>query len=1346
MRKKVLLSLIISLFSHFAWAQVDIYVPSGTDTTVCNGAPLTLQAVNNGYVATTGTSLSDDIYSAVLPIGFSFNYYGTTYTNMVVSSNGYVSFNTGSSGAFSPYTVTGSPIPSNTAMRNGIAGVYCDLLFPTFFGSGCGTWSYGVSGTAPYRKCIVQFCGVCHYSCSGTPGVSFQIMMYETTNIVEIHTGKKLTCFSVNSIQGIEGPTAGVGTFVPGRNAALWSITTPDAYRFTPDATLSTYALSSIPYSPVPATTATIYWYAGSTYLGSGTSMVVNPSVPTTYTAAAVTCGDTSRDMVGVIIGTGPVITSITSTSPTVCGICDGTVTLHGLVPGSSDTIKYYLGAVLQPVVVAVPNAAGDVTITGLCAGTYTNFTSKVGYCTSAPYASVTVAAPPFTAGPVTSVNPTVCGICDGSISISGLVSGYYDTVNYWKNGVPQSPLVLYVGASGVITFGSLCAGSYTNITVKMNNCTVAIPDVTLTNPSFTISSVTFTNPTVCGGCDGTITISGLVPGYFDTIRVTRNGVPQPAVVLPVSAAGTVTLTNMCDGAYTSISVKMNSCIATGTDVTLTNPAFAVATVTFVNPTVCGICDGSITLTGLVPGHYDTVNYIKDGVAQPPLVFFVTATGNITLTNLCAGNYTGITVKMNTCTTAAVTATLTNPSFTISSTSSTNPSVCGACDGTITINGLIPGYSDTVRFIKDGTPGTPVVLVVPGSGTIVLTGLCAGVYTNINVKMNSCVTPSVGPITLSNPSFAITDTSSTNASCSACDGTFTIYGLTPNQSVTINYSYNGVPQPPYVTTSSASGTVTRTGLCPGSYSNITARLNTCISNAVGTIVISAPPLIPIWIESVTQPTECGVCNGRIVIKGAPPGPIDTIFYSLNGVPQPPLLYSSAPDSTITLYNLCAGTYTNFFIKVGPCPTTTINTPTVLAAPALFAGFSSIFTMGCNFDVATFTNSSYNPGGSLWYVWDFGDGVTDTNRNPTHVYNTQGTFHIVLTITNHFCTQTHDTTVILNHNVSASFTSDTVVCQHRPITFTNASTGTPLPLSYSWSFGDGTYSNTTDPTHTYANAGTYTVRLITGNTIPCYDTFYKSIFVDTASPLSISLTDTVLCRSTYVTMTGNFTNVGYTGITWNFGDGDSVKDVNPVVYAYHNTGTFVLTSSVTFRICPTLTTSRIVTVLPQPVINLGSDTIICPGSETLELADMVNAGNSAASWLWNTGQTTYNIYVSTPGGYQATVTIGNCSATDSVTIGEDCFMSMPNIFTPNGDGINDYFYPRQFLSSGLTKFKMDIYNRWGQLIFTTNSVDGRGWDGLYNGETQPQGVFVYIIDATFRDGKKEHHQGNVTLLR
>jgi len=51
-----------------------------------------------------------------------------------------------------------------------------------------------------------------------------------------------------------------------------------------------------------------------------------------------------------------------------------------------------------------------------------------------------------------------------------------------------------------------------------------------------------------------------------------------------------------------------------------------------------------------------------------------------------------------------------------------------------------------------------------------------------------------------------------------------------------------------------------------------------------------------------------------------------------------------------------------------------------------------------------------------------------------------------------------------------------------------------------------------------------------------------------------------------------------------------------------------------------------------------------------------------------------------------------------------------------------------------------------LIFETTNTDGRGWDGKYNDLAQPGGVYVYLIEATFKDGQVEHHQGNVTLLR
>ena len=60
--------------------------------------------------------------------------------------------------------------------------------------------------------------------------------------------------------------------------------------------------------------------------------------------------------------------------------------------------------------------------------------------------------------------------------------------------------------------------------------------------------------------------------------------------------------------------------------------------------------------------------------------------------------------------------------------------------------------------------------------------------------------------------------------------------------------------------------------------------------------------------------------------------------------------------------------------------------------------------------------------------------------------------------------------------------------------------------------------------------------------------------------------------------------------------------------------------------------------------------------------------------------------------------------------------------------------------------MVIYNRWGQKVFESTTTDGRGWDGMFNGEPQPLGVYVYQISATFTNDVSENYTGNVTLLR
>jgi gliding motility-associated-like protein len=170
----------------------------------------------------------------------------------------------------------------------------------------------------------------------------------------------------------------------------------------------------------------------------------------------------------------------------------------------------------------------------------------------------------------------------------------------------------------------------------------------------------------------------------------------------------------------------------------------------------------------------------------------------------------------------------------------------------------------------------------------------------------------------------------------------------------------------------------------------------------------------------------------------------------------------------------------------------------------------------------------------------------------------------------------------------------------------------------------------------------------------------------------------------------------------------------------------------------------ITVKPYPQVNLGSDTAICSGITGSIL--LTNNFPTTGSYLWSTGETTNSILVNTPNYYWLQVSNGDCATTDSVWVKNDCYINIPNSFSPNNDGLNDYFIPRELLSSGLLQFKMSIYNRWGEKIYFTDKTDGRGWDGKYNNKTQESGVYIYIIDVVFKNGLRKNFTGNITLFK
>jgi len=85
--------------------------------------------------------------------------------------------------------------------------------------------------------------------------------------------------------------------------------------------------------------------------------------------------------------------------------------------------------------------------------------------------------------------------------------------------------------------------------------------------------------------------------------------------------------------------------------------------------------------------------------------------------------------------------------------------------------------------------------------------------------------------------------------------------------------------------------------------------------------------------------------------------------------------------------------------------------------------------------------------------------------------------------------------------------------------------------------------------------------------------------------------------------------------------------------------------------------------------------------------------------------------------------------------------IPNTFTPNGDGLNDTF---GIAGEGVQDFRMQIFNRWGQLIFESKNASDR-WDGTFQGETVPMGTYVYKVSASSPTGMRQNKEGNVNVI-
>ena len=407
--------------------------------------------------------------------------------------------------------------------------------------------------------------------------------------------------------------------------------------------------------------------------------------------------------------------------------------------------------------------------------------------------------------------------------------------------------------------------------------------------------------------------------------------------------------------------------------------------------------------------------------------------------------------------------------------------------------------------------------------------------------------------------------------------------------------------------------------------------------------------------------------------------------------------------------------------------------------------SKILKPGCAADTVEFT--AINNGGDApdQYFWEFGDGTGSQLQNPTHIYPTQGQYNIKLVTKKRGCADSASLVVDTRHPLAVSLTSDKdTVCFGTAIQFDNSGDQTTTTPTYFYDFGDGTTGTAINPSYTYTAVGTYTVKHAVTDQVPCSDTATKIVVVVAAPTANFTMSANDICQGGTIDFTASATQ-DYDSLLWDYGDGTILIGEFGTRHAYDTSGNFTVNLTVGYPQCPTIMIAQNLHVWEFPQVNIGPDTSICPNGAPLPLTNLYPDPNAAH--LWNNGSTAAGIFAAAPGVYSLTNTnTGGCATTDSITILNACYLDIPNAFTPNGDGINDYFFPRQLLGSKLTRFSMQIYDRWGQLIFSSAALDGRGWDGKFNDKIQPSGVYIYLIEAQINGGATEKYQGNISLLR
>lgn len=940
--------------------------------------------------------------------------------------------------------------------------------------------------------------------------------------------------------------------------------------------------------------------------------------------------------------------------------------------------------------------------------GTY-NFMYIVTDCGTADTANFSVTVSPSVSINQVTITPATCGNSDGAISINA--SGGTPSYQYSSNN----------GTSfqSSNSFSNMAGGIY-NLVVKDNAGCQKDSTVTISVIGApVIDSFSVDNPTCAGACNGSITVhaSGGTPPYvYQWFDASSNPI----------GTDTVTLSNLCGGNYT---VQVSNAGGGGGTTTVyfenfeTNAPGWTLNVPVApegaDPNFFIIEDneGGVTPPGCgVAGNGDSTLHITS-VFNPPGGAAYDAGG------LCGVLYCPEAHRMAESPTINTTGILTPLNLNFD----------------FIANGDIPNDQATVWYnsgsgwtqlgaaLFSGTSGcapqgkwTAYTSVLPASCNNIANLQVAirwdnnddGVGTDPSVAINnlSITTSSsgsgtcsvTGDTTLITPSAIVADSIvTTPPSCNAADGTITIYAHGGTGAFT--YSINNG--------SSFQASNSFSGLASSTYQIVVKDANACQLDSTITLNNPASPVI----NNIQQtPASCGKANGSITINAS--GGVSPLNYSIDS--------AATYFSSNTFNSLAAGNYSIFVKDGNGC---TVQTTVILAGGSAVV-IDSLTSIPSSCGLNNGSISIHFSGGTPIYSFSDNNGITfGTDSSFTNL----GSGNYVLIVKDAVgCSDT--TTVQFNPStpikvISIQLVNESCNAANGSATIT-ASGGVP---SYAFSLNGGTpqTSNLFDS----LTQGTYPFQV----TDQAGCVFDSSFTILATSAPTANATDTSLCGLQFQ-ITGTTGNGGiWSSNSSNITFSPDASNANPMVSA---TQSGVYTITYTFAAC-NYTKNFQLTFIPLPETQI-NDTTICSG-EPYTLTALNLPQNS--SYLWNTGSNESSISLTDAGIYWVTAYNVCGQDKDSATISiETCDIEVPNVFTPNNDGSNDYF--KLVHEAGVNSFSCQIVNRWGNPIIEFNTPDFE-WNGNDKaGNAVAEGVYFYLIKAKTYAGKDIDKHGFVQLLR